>query len=138
MTVETAGIIAACTIITLAINIGLRVWNGGWNLRGQIADLRKEWGDADDTISAAQTENLRMVRVALQDTREEFWKELRASDARVGEMEKYVRDTFVRRDSFYTMVGEVRSGMEALGQRLEKRLDRIEDRIAHNGGISEP
>jgi hypothetical protein len=109
-------------MLSLALNIG-------------IALVGATWG-----IAKIET----AVRKAIDEHREKYDEDLNKLERNVGEtglairqkiheLETWARDTFVRRDSFLAMVTEVRSSMSALGDRLEKRLERMETKIDNNG-----
>lgn len=48
---------------------------------------------------------------------------------KIREVELFSRDTFMRRDSFYTVQTEIKAEMKTLGDKLEARLERMEEKI---------
>jgi hypothetical protein len=48
---------------------------------------------------------------------------------RITEIELYVRDTFLQKDSFRAVIAEIMNDMKSLGDRIETRLLRMEDKL---------
>ena len=124
------GTIAVLAIVVSALalvfNIGLSIYSGGWNLSNKIADMEAR---LRNDIIEAKTE----LETRQDTSTRENGEGLAAIRQKVHEVEMWIRDTFVRRDSFLQVIAEVKTGFNDLGTRLEKRLDRMEEKIDGNG-----
>lgn len=59
----------------------------------------------------------------------EFGETAQALRQKVTEVELYVRDTFVRRDGFLKITDDFTHSMRLLGEQLNARLDRMEEKF---------
>ena len=119
---ETGTIIALVACLALLLNVGLTIYSGGWNLSNKIADmegrLRRDLNELKTELETRQDATARNNGEGLSALRQ-----------KMHEVEIWVRDTFVRRDSFLAVISEVKTGLNDLGTRLEKRLERMETKI---------
>ena len=84
-------------------------------ITGTITTQRKEIDDA---------------HIAASDTmRREFGESVSALRQKVHEVETWSRDHFVRRDSFEVVVREIRDAITTQGEKIDKRLDRIDEKL---------
>jgi hypothetical protein len=61
--------------------------------------------------------------------RREIGETVSALKAKVHEIETWARDHFVRRDSFEGVVRELKEAIAAQGDKIDKRLDRIDEKL---------
>lgn len=76
-----------------------------------INSLRDELEQRQDSLMRDIGETIAALRQKLHQT--EIWS----------------RDTFVRRETFISVLGENKTSLVELGERLEKRLDRLEEKL---------
>jgi hypothetical protein len=80
------------------------------------------------------------VRTEIEEHREKFEGQIDTLRKNTGEMgaalrqkindvELYARDTFMRRDSFAAVQAELKAQMQAMGDKIETRLERMETKI---------
>jgi uncharacterized coiled-coil DUF342 family protein len=117
MTITELGVIAS-----LALNIGIALVGATWGISKIETAVRK-----------AIDEHREKYDQDLNELGRNFGETSAALRQKVHEVETWARDTFVRRDSFLAMVTEVRSSVDALGARIEKRLERMETKIDNQG-----
>jgi Sec-independent protein translocase protein TatA len=91
---------------------------GTWRLSAAVLDLKIAIEKAKDEIEQRQDRQMREVGETVSAIRQ-----------KIHDVETWSRDTFVRRDSFQSMISEVRAALVELGIRLEKRLERMEEKI---------
>jgi hypothetical protein len=65
----------------------------------------------------------------LHDIKEETGKELDTIREKQAHTEKWILEAFVRREDVYTMMGQLRETLNSLGERLDLRMSRIEDKL---------
>jgi uncharacterized protein YPO0396 len=61
--------------------------------------------------------------------RREAGESIAAIRTKVHEIETWARDEFVRKGSFETVVSRMEKGIENLGEKIERRLDKMAERI---------
>lgn len=59
----------------------------------------------------------------------DFGETAAAIRQKITDVEMWTRDTFVRRDSFYKVSDEFKADVVAMGDKIEKRLERMEAKI---------
>lgn len=106
------------TLAAFALNAGVTIAGVAWrlsrietNLMVAIADERKE------------------IDAEFDRARKEAGEMGHALREKIREVELFARDTFMRRDSFYKVQEEIKAEMKALGDKLEARLERMEDKL---------
>lgn len=108
----------AVAVIQLLLNIGIAIVGATWGIAKVEATvdkaIAKHRTDFDDKL-AVQQQQAGEVATALR--------------TKIHELELWARDTFVRRDSFLTVINEVRNGIGDLGKQIDRRLARIEGRL---------
>lgn len=111
-------ITAAVAVLSLLLNVGIAIVGATWGIARLKAavgeEIAKHRADFDGKLEGVER-NAGETAAALRN--------------KVHELELWVRDTFVRRDSFLTVIQEVKGGIAELGKQLDKRLDRIESRL---------
>lgn len=91
-------------------------------IREEIASERKE---VDSAIADVENEMRDRIAAAIRMAGES----VAALREHVHSIEKFMRDTYVRRDSFYTTTNEVKASLKEFGDRLENRLSRMETKV---------
>jgi hypothetical protein len=99
---------------------------GIWRLSRTEAAIRQE-------IASHRIENADRVDTAVRQIGETFT----AFRTKITEVELYLRDNYVRRDSFQSVVGQVMGDMKTIGDRIEARLLRMEGKIDRNSNSSD-
>lgn len=59
----------------------------------------------------------------------DFGESLTAIRTKITEVELYGRDNYVRRDGFYAVQKQLTDDMKVLGEKLDTRLERMEDKL---------
>ena len=91
----------------------------GLYVKTQVSDAKIELREA---ISEAGQE----IDDRLESLRREVGETIAAVRAKVTELELYVRDTYVRRDSFFKVSDDLKDSVRAEIGKVEKRLEVIE------------
>lgn len=119
----------AILIVGLAINLILTAVVGTWKLSRVEISLR-EHIDASKQIAETrldrEAKNFGETVTALRSGVNIDFQELRKE---LTEEQKFVRDTFMRRDSFYKVQEALQNDIRALGAELKGRLERMESKI---------
>lgn len=113
--------IAEGTALTaLGLNVIVAVVGLTWGLakirdtvRDEIEVHRKGFDEEIDTL------------------RHEFGETVRAIREKVTEVELWTRDNLVKKDSFSVVTDRISREVRDLGERLDKRLERMEGKIDH-------
>ena len=111
----------------VAIVIGLLLTAGGtlvaatWKLSSAVNELKDYIAKARDEIEARQDGKQR-----------EIGETVAAIRQRLHDHETWTRDTFVRTEAFHSVIVEFRAALFDLGTRIEKRLERMEEKIDDN------
>jgi len=104
--------------ITLIVTLVAMSAGGVWQLSRVEAALRRDITQARDEIEARQDREVRTVGDSVAALRQ-----------KLHEVELWTANTFLRRDSFYKAQEELKAEMKTLGERLEARLERMEEKI---------
>lgn len=131
-----SGIAIAAVLVAVAalvLNIVLAVRNGQWGLpdrlnrlEGKIMAAVKEHRDHTDTMLDATRQELDQ---AIDRSRREFGETVHAIQSKIQQFELYVRDTFVRRDSFLAVIKENKDALEKHGNSVARRLDNLDAKL---------
>lgn len=102
-------------------------------LTWKVSDVEKEIrADMDAQIDNLQRDiaNMKSAGADRADTmRHESGEMGSAIRAKIHEVEMFVRDKFVSKDSFELVVSRLEKSMEKLGDKIEEKMDRLVDRI---------
>lgn len=104
----------ASFVLLLILNSGAGIWKLSRveiALHDAIAEGRKETDDRIDRQGRDVGETIAAIR------------------EKVREVELFIRDTYMRRDSFYQVQTSMEASMKALGEQIDKRLERMEAKI---------
>ena len=115
----------ASLVFVLVFNAGAGIWKLSRveiALRQAIQESRNE---TDDRIERQGREFGETARAALEHIRKVEADGLE----KVREVELFIRDTFMRRDSFYQVQTSMEASMKALWDAIDKRLERMEAKI---------
>ncbi len=112
--------------VTIAIagfllNVLVLAVGGTWKLSRVEASIRK-------AIAVHQRE----AYVEIDKVRRETGESMTAMREKIREVELYCRDTYVRRDSFFKVADEFTGGLKAMSDKIEARLERMEEKIDAN------
>jgi Sec-independent protein translocase protein TatA len=105
-------------IAAFTLNLVVLIVGGTWRLSRLDVSLRDAITEARDEIEARQD---RLAR--------EYGEAVSAIREKVNQVELYCRDTFVRRDSFYKVSGDITEDMKSLRNEIIDRLERMETKI---------
>jgi hypothetical protein len=104
--------------ISLIVTLVAMAAGGVWKLSRVEAALRIDIKQSRDEIEEKQE---RVSR--------DFGEAVAAIRQKLHEVELWTANTFLRRDSFYKVQEELKTEMKALGDKIETRLERMEEKI---------
>lgn len=122
----------ANTIIMLAglgINLVLSAVVGTWKLSRVEISLREAIENARQEVDERISIQAREFGETVAAIRSGFNMEVASLRKEITEDQKFVRDTFMRRDSFYKIQDALQADIKALGAELKSRLERMETKI---------
>lgn len=99
----------------------------------EIGKLQREHSTELASLRSEMVHNQRDYSEALDTARHEFGESCNAIRQKIHEFEKWSRDEFVRKGSFEIVIARMEKGMETLGDKIEKRLDRMAERFEKIG-----
>lgn len=106
----------------LALNVVRELFGGGWNLSSRLAametKLTREIKSSKDEVERRQDSQTR-----------DFGETIAALKQHIVQIELYVRDTYVRRDSFLDVNRQTQETIRGAVEDLKSRLDRMEKKI---------
>lgn len=91
---------------------------GVWKLSRLEVALRSDISKARDEIEQKQDTHSR-----------EFGETVAAMRQKIADVELYAANNYVRRDGFYKVQELLESSIRSLGDKIEKRLERMEEKI---------
>ncbi len=119
--------------LALAVNIGVHVFGGGWNLSTKIAtmqiELRKAINDSKDEIERKQDAIAKDFIDREARLTREFGETVSALRQKVHEIETWARDEFVRKGSFENSLDRLDRTVGDQFANIDKRLERMEAKI---------
>lgn len=123
-------LIAAATFV---MNIILAVRKGQWGLPDRLNQLEtrimaavKDHRDHTDTVLDQSRQEL---DAAIEKSSREFGETVHAMQNKIQQLELWMRDTFVRRDSFMVVIKETRDTIEKQGAVLERGLEKLNNKL---------
>jgi len=123
-------------LIALA-GLFLTIAMGGGGVVWKITRMGNEIRDHIDTETRILNSKLADIqRQQLEEVaglRREAGESIAAIRTKVHEIETWARDEFVRKGSFETVVARMEKGIEGLGEKSERRLDKMAERIEKIG-----
>jgi len=129
--VAVVGLIA--TVITAVVKITRAVSASEVEIRKDfMAAVQEVKEDHAEKIDAAKRERDDKIDT----TRREFGEVASAIRQKVQDFETWSRDEFVRKGSFELVVTRLERGMDALGNRIDQRFDRIMERMEKTSNAS--
>lgn len=100
------------------VHLGCLIAGGTWALSQLKA-----------SVIAALTEHQKEVDAEFAAARREFGETGAAIRQKIHEIELHAEQTFVRRDGFYKVRDDLADSIKTLGDKIDKRLDRMEEKI---------
>lgn len=100
-----------------------------WKLRGIELDLRRDITLSRNEVTGRIDGQYREFGETVAAIRQGVTIEVALLRKELTDSEKYNRDTFMRRDSFYNVQKALEGSIGALGEKIEKRLERMEEKI---------
>jgi hypothetical protein len=116
--------IMALIVQTIALIVG-GIWalsRTEQNIRQQIADHKLE---NEERVNAT----MRSIGETFTGIRQKISEVDIALGKRITEIELYVRDTFLQKESFRVVIAEITANIKGLGDRIESRMQRMEDKF---------
>jgi hypothetical protein len=116
--------IMALIVQTIALIVG-GIWalsRTEQNIRQQIADHKLENEERTNAFMRTIGETFTAMRQKIADVDAALGK-------RITDIELYVRDTFLQKESFRAVISEIMNDMKNLGDRIENRLLRMENKL---------
>lgn len=108
----------AIAVAAFVLNFVGTIVAGVWKLSRLELALRADIGKARDEIELRQ-----------DGRSHEFGETIAAIRQKVGEVELYAANNYVRRDGFYKVQDSLTNSIQSLGQELKSRLERMEAKI---------
>jgi hypothetical protein len=105
-------------IATVVVNILVLSVGGTWKISELKASLVKAISDSKDLVEQKQDKHEQYIGETISAIRE-----------KIREVELYVRDTYMRRDSFYELNKANAEALTSLGSEIKARLERMEAKI---------
>jgi hypothetical protein len=91
--------------------------------------LDDKLGKVNERLAGVERQQLEEIAIL----RREAGESIAAIRTKVHEIETWARDEFVRKGSFETVVSRMEKGIESLGEKIERRLDKMAERIEKIG-----
>lgn len=121
---------AAAFALNLAIFIGGIVWRAGRQEVFWQKALNKLQSTLTDKMDAqAKTQSAEIDKLS-DEVRREFGEGLSALRAKIHEVELFIRDTYVRRDSFSLVVTRIEEMIKLSMDKMDAKLDKLEERAS--------
>lgn len=100
------------------LNFICTVAAGVWKLSQLEGSLRTDIGKAKDEIESRQDSNTRQIGETIAALRQ-----------KINDVELYSANNYVRREGFYKVQEQLTNDVKSLGEKIEKRLERMEGKI---------
>lgn len=94
-------------------------------IAAETESLNEKLGKVHERLAGVERQQLEELAVL----RREAGESIAAIRTKVHEIETWARDEFVRKGSFETVVARMEKGIENLGEKIERRLDKMAERI---------
>lgn len=107
-------------LAALALNMIIAVVGLTWGL-----------GKIRDTVRDAIDVHRKKIDEEIDTLRHEFGETVQAIRMKVTEVELWTRDNLVKKESFGLVTDRISREVRDLGERLDKRLERMEGKIDH-------
>lgn len=121
---------------TVALGGGGVVWKLTRVESGIREKIESETKSLDEKLARVHERLAGVERQQLEELavlRREAGESIAAIRTKVHEIETWARDEFVRKGSFETVVSRMEKGIESLGEKIERRLDKMAERIEKIG-----
>lgn len=115
--------------LTLFVIPPVLVWKATRIERALSTEIKASRDEIDGRIERQDREFGETVTAI----REGMNLEVKAMRKEISEDQKFVRDTFIRRESFYKVMESIEMALRALGDKIEARLERMETKIDGRG-----
>lgn len=116
--------LGALIVQTVALIVG-----GVWALARTEAAIRQQIADHKLENEERVNQSMRAIGETFTAIRQKISDVDIALGKRITEIELYVRDTFIQKDSFRIVMSEITRDMKDLGDRIERGLERMEKKI---------
>jgi hypothetical protein len=118
--------IGVCTLVvqTVAVIVG-----GIWALSKTEAAIRQQIYDHKLENEERVNNTSRQVGDTVAAIRQKIVEVDTSLTRKISEVELYVRDTFLQKESFRAVISEIMNDMKNLGDRIENRLLRMETKL---------
>lgn len=137
---EQTTILIILAILTLALNTIVLAVGGTWKLSRVEASIRESLANHKAAIDTELSDRRARLDAEMNAMRREFGDALSALGRQFGETitairqkiteaEFYMRDNFVRKETFTTVMSNLENDMRGLGDRIEARLLRMEEKL---------
>jgi hypothetical protein len=131
----------------LCLNLFLALKGGAWGMSDRLTqmetrimaavaahktsmDTEVDAVRAEMRAAVAQCDGIRgELRAAIETTERRFGETVEAVRKHVGQIEIYIRDHYVRRESFLAYIQETRDVVKTTADRIENRLERMETKL---------
>jgi hypothetical protein len=126
MVVDSGWVIAAAAVLGLLGGIGVQ-----WTLyERRLSAVEAEATNALQTGAEAE-QRLEELAESNGDTRLDVGETVRAMQQKISDVEKWARDTFVRKESFDAVLARLERAQEVRDDRLERQFNAIVSRLDH-------
>lgn len=116
-------------LAAVLINLLVLAVGGTWVLARMEARQKDALAEHRQQMNNTVAEVRQQAFEQAERTRRDFGETIAAMQTKIHEFETWTRDTFVRRDSFMVVIQETKALIQVNGEKIDKRLDKIEEKI---------
>jgi len=117
---------ALITLLIAVVGAAVRITR---TMAADNADLKQKLNDQDKAHAGEIGDMQRAHSAQIDGLRREFGETASALRSKLHEIETWARDEFVRKGSFELVVGRLEKGIESLGEKIERHLDKMTERL---------
>lgn len=115
--------------VTLVLTLVVMSAGGVWQLSRVETSLRKDITRSRDEIEVHYGQEVQRLEAKQEQDVRNFCVTIAAIRQKGHEIELFAANTFMRRESFYKMQEELKAYIKAIGDKIDQRLDRMEEKI---------
>lgn len=124
-----ADYVTLIAISALVLNLIVTIVGGTWKLSQMQLAMVAAINKARDEFDQKVDRQAREFGETAHAIREKVSLEVSEIRERITQDALFARDTFMRRDSFLSIQAELKSSVSTLGEKIEARLERMEEKI---------
>jgi predicted nucleotidyltransferase len=120
------------SLATMFVNAVIAIGGGIWALAHSRNSTDEKIASKERTGADNLVDLERRLRIEISDSTRSFGETVTAIRAKVSETELWNRDNFVNKDTFDTVIGDMRRSWERFEDKLNGRFDMIETKLDRN------